>query len=255
VSLTVTLKLKLPGTRVETVCHSLGTTRMPEHPRTSSPRCSSKPSLRASFISFPTSNSLRSRSPLKRSLTAQARARTLQAAADKITALLNRCPTFQRDWLRVLQRPSGSSLSLRRSRYWEASAEDAVLSRLPDDVLLQLVVSMERKAHRRAQGLPCLVSKADAKAASKSACKAGELGWLTSSLWLTAFLDSLANDQLLQIIAALVEEVHRRAHDESCTEEDITADTEEDITAEVVQEQLLTLLAVHVPPNTRRFRV
>ena len=130
-----------------------------------------------------------------------------------------------------------------------------MLSRLPDDVLLQLVVSMERKAPRRAQGLPCLVSKADAKAASKSACKAGELGWLTSSLWLTAFLDSLANDQLLQIIAALVEEVHRRAHDESCTEEDITADTEEDITAEVVQEQLLTLLAVHVPPNTRRFRV
>ena len=128
-----------------------------------------------------------------------------------------------------------------------------MLSRLPDGVLLQLVVSMERKAHRRAQGLPCLVSKADAKAASKSACKAGELGWLTSSLWLTAFLDSLDNDQLLQIIAALVEEVHRRAQDGSCTEEDVTADTA--ISAEAAQEQLLALLATYVPPNTRRFRV
>jgi hypothetical protein len=48
-----------------------------------------------------------------------------------------------------------------------------VLSRLPDNVLLQLVVSMERKAHRRAQGLPCFVSKADAKvayAADESSC-------------------------------------------------------------------------------------
>lgn len=211
-------------------------------------------------MSFPLrsmSFSLRSGSPLKLkrspSPTTQARARTRQAAADKITALLNRCPSFRRDWLRVLWRPSGSSLSLRRSRYWEASPEDAVLSRLPDNVLLQLVVSMERKAHRRAQGLPCFVSKADAKVASKSACKAGELGWLTSSLWLTAFLDSLANDQLLQIIAAMVEEVHRRAQDGSCTEEDITVDTV--TSAGAAQEQLLTLLAAYVPPNTRRFRV
>ena len=89
--------------------------------------------------------------------------------------------------------------------------------------------------------------------ASKSACKAGELGWLTSSLWLTAFLDSLANDQLLQIIAAMVEEVHRRAQDGSCTEEDITVDTV--TSAGAAQEQLLTLLAAYVPPNTRRFRV
>ena len=99
--------------------------------------------------------------------------------------------------------------------------DDAVLlSRLPevtaisDDDLLHLVVSLERKAQRSAQGLPCLVSKAAAKAASKSASEATELGWRTSTatLWLTAFMDSLTEDQLLQeAITAMVQEVHRRA--------------------------------------------
>ena len=99
--------------------------------------------------------------------------------------------------------------------------DDAVLlSRLPevtaisDDDLLQLIVSLERKAQRSAQGLPCLVSKAAAEAASKSASEATELGCITSTatLWLTAFMDSLTEDQLLQeAITAMVQEVHRRA--------------------------------------------
>ena len=99
--------------------------------------------------------------------------------------------------------------------------DDAVLlSRLPevtaisDDDLLHLVVSLERKAQRSAQGLPCLVSKVAAKAASKSASEATELGRITSTatLWLTAFMDSLTEDQLLQeAITVMVQEVHRRA--------------------------------------------
>ena len=124
--------------------------------------------------------------------------------------------------------PSSSFSSF--SRFRRTRSDDAVLARLPkvttisDDDLLHLIVSMQRKAQRRAQVLPCLVSKAAAKAASKSAASkaqllchyldafaAAELGWLTSTLWLTVFLDSLTDDQLLQAITAMVQEVHRRA--------------------------------------------
>jgi hypothetical protein len=64
--------------------------RRTNSPRSSSPRCSSKPSLRASSLRKPmrsksfAASSLRSRSPPTLRLTAQARAKARQAAADKV---------------------------------------------------------------------------------------------------------------------------------------------------------------------------
>ena len=120
--------------------------------------------------------------------------------------------------------PSSSFSSF--SRFRRTRSDDAVLARLPkvttisDDDLLHLIVSMQRKAQRRAQVLPCLVSKAAAKAASKSASRAAELGWLASTdelgwlhstlCWLPAYLESLTDNQLLQATSVIEQEVYRR---------------------------------------------
>ena len=119
---------------------------------------------------------------------------------------------------------SGSSLSLRR--FWGASSGDAVLLRpsevaaISNENLRHLTMSMQRVAQRRAEGLPCLVSKAAAKAASKSASRAAELGWLASTdelgwlhstlCWLPAYLESLTDNQLLQATSVIEQEVYRR---------------------------------------------
>ena len=85
------------------------------------------------------------------------------------------------------------------SCYWKAPLEDLVLEQLAFNVLLQLGESTQQTAIRRAKFRPV------SKAAYKAASKAGELEWLLP------VLDPLPDEELLVLIATMMQEVDRRA--------------------------------------------